>query len=335
MSVVPSPRGDIALQPYYFTSSLYVIPFRDDISGLIHAFHEKYSREAQKPFVLFKQVWCAQGWNWMQFKVFDPRTREIFLNVSLRLFLERTVKIEAPFTRVVALFGLYTFLNTQPSGTAPPLHSVGRIPIPLDHYNSLLSLPSSLTSEALLPLQPSVTYILDNMVKSDVFYILPSSELGPLNPRSLPRELYLDEMMLAHNATTEPDGSGAKRGRPTRRDKIKKAKIAGEHLERWMHKTSEQDVNGREAHYLLSQAPQASLAEYQNAKDKFLEAMDAISDPDPTQALVHASREVLERVKQAQGLIGGSENEVQRSTGVERLEKVSEAGGRGLLSLVR
>ena len=43
---------------------------------------------------------------------------------------DRTVKTEATFTRVVALFGLYTFFKTQPSGSIPPLHSVEHIPIP-------------------------------------------------------------------------------------------------------------------------------------------------------------------------------------------------------------
>ncbi|KAK7059126.1 hypothetical protein VNI00_001752 [Paramarasmius palmivorus] len=334
MSVAPSPRGDITLQPYYFTSSLYVMPFRDDISGLIHDFHECYSRTPGKPFALFKEVWRAQGWEWMQFKVFDPRSRETFLNVSLRLFLERTVKTEAPFTRVVALFGLYTFFNTQPSGSAPRLHSVNRIPIPFDHYNSLLALPSALTSEALAPLQPSVTYILDSMVKAEVFHLLPSSDLGPLNPRSLPREIYLDETMLSHAPVVDQDGSGVKRGpgRPTRRDKVKKAKLAGEHLERWLNKTSERDADGNEIHYLLSQAPQASLSEYQTTKDKFMHAMHETSEPEPKIALDHANREIMERVKEAQDLI--STEEQRGSTGIDRLvEKIAKTGADGLLSL--
>jgi hypothetical protein len=45
--------------------------------------------------------------------------------------LERTVESEAPSIRAVALFGLYTFYFTQPSGTAPALHRVAHIPIPL------------------------------------------------------------------------------------------------------------------------------------------------------------------------------------------------------------
>jgi hypothetical protein len=45
--------------------------------------------------------------------------------------VERTVKTEAPFTRTVALFALYTFFNTQPSGSAPTLRGLSHIPIPI------------------------------------------------------------------------------------------------------------------------------------------------------------------------------------------------------------
>ena len=44
--------------------------------------------------------------------------------------LERTVKTEAPFTRVVALFGLYIFFYTQIKDTVPSLYSTSRISIP-------------------------------------------------------------------------------------------------------------------------------------------------------------------------------------------------------------
>ena len=49
---------------------------------------------------------------------------------SVSHLLERTVKTEAPFTRVAALFGLYIFFYTQIKNAAPPLYSTSRIPIP-------------------------------------------------------------------------------------------------------------------------------------------------------------------------------------------------------------
>lgn len=90
----PSPtttagRGEPILQPGYFTSSAYVLPLREDISNLVHACGRQFSAQ-QSPFEafpMFKTVWVNQGWNWMIFKVLDDRSRQMFLNVTARLFL--------------------------------------------------------------------------------------------------------------------------------------------------------------------------------------------------------------------------------------------------------
>ena len=146
----PTSRGELILQPNYFTSSIYVKALRHDISILILRYHETYSQSASStPFSLFKSLWLNQGWNCLHFKVFDDRSRRTFLDITLRLFigeichicvvhdltsvshlLERTVKTEAPFTRVAALFGLYIFFYTQIKDTVPPLYSTSHIPIP-------------------------------------------------------------------------------------------------------------------------------------------------------------------------------------------------------------
>jgi len=150
MFPAPSPsigRGDVVLQPNYFTSSVYVKALRDDLSMLILKYHEGYSHDVsvKQPFFLFKTIWLSMGWNWLHFKVFDNRSRHKFLEVTLRLFLgeechdvcrdltkvlvERTVKTEAPFTRVVSLFAVYTFFYTQVKDPIPSLYSVANIPI--------------------------------------------------------------------------------------------------------------------------------------------------------------------------------------------------------------
>jgi hypothetical protein len=90
MSVIPGPsasRGEITLQPTYFTSSLYVNPCRQDFAALIQKFTEKYLETSPKlPFALFKSVWSELGWSWLHFKVFDARARDSFLHVTLRIF---------------------------------------------------------------------------------------------------------------------------------------------------------------------------------------------------------------------------------------------------------
>ena len=91
MSLAPAPsasRGDVVLQPSYFTSSVYVKALRDDISTLILRYHEVHSQpQSLGHFALFKSIWLRMGWHWLQFKVFDHRSRQTFLDVTMRLFL--------------------------------------------------------------------------------------------------------------------------------------------------------------------------------------------------------------------------------------------------------
>lgn len=89
MSLAPSPsasRGELVLQPAYFTASLFVEPFRADVQSLIDLFISGYA-QAPKPFAFFKQLWTEHGWMWFHLKVFDARTRETFLRVTCRLFV--------------------------------------------------------------------------------------------------------------------------------------------------------------------------------------------------------------------------------------------------------
>jgi len=91
MSLAPAPsasRGDVVLQPSYFTSSVYVKALRDDISTLILRYHEVHSQpQSLGHFARFKSIWLRMGWHWLQFKVFDHRSRQTFLDVTMRLFL--------------------------------------------------------------------------------------------------------------------------------------------------------------------------------------------------------------------------------------------------------
>jgi hypothetical protein len=91
MSLAPAPsasRGEVTLQPAYFTSSLFVHPLRDDILSLTHIFADRYLQTLPaQPFALFKSVWNDQGWPWLHFKVLDARARDTFLAVTMRLFM--------------------------------------------------------------------------------------------------------------------------------------------------------------------------------------------------------------------------------------------------------
>ncbi|PFH54813.1 hypothetical protein AMATHDRAFT_134299 [Amanita thiersii Skay4041] len=234
MSLAPSPspsasRGQLVLQPNYFSSSLYVIPLRNDISTLIHHYHLQYSLFPQNPFALFKRIWLSHGWKWFHLKVYDAPSRQSFLNITLRLFLERTDISETLFTRTAALFGFYTLFYTQPLQTAPPLYSVSHVPIPIDDYRSLRMLPSLLATPDLLPLQPFSIVLLSLLLKDDVFYILPSSTVWPHTPRQLPRE----QVSMIEGRTGGEEGK-RKRGRPSREEKERRRIYALERLDKWL-----------------------------------------------------------------------------------------------------
>lgn len=90
-------RGEITLQPSYFTSSLYVDPLREDVSDLIDRFAAQYAQSSSQPFTLFKSVWNELGWCWIHFRVFDPRARDSFINVTERLFVGVLGRLLPPF----------------------------------------------------------------------------------------------------------------------------------------------------------------------------------------------------------------------------------------------
>ena len=162
MSVLPARSGnpgELALQPSFFTSSLFVEPLREDISSLLTAFSGTLQPDSQidhpeeetsvatssvgppdvvqneqqppaasstdaEPFSTFKRVWEQQGWAMLHWKAFDSRSRHSFVRVVCRLFLERTSEKDPLPIRVGALFGLYTFFCSQPESSYPPIHRV-------------------------------------------------------------------------------------------------------------------------------------------------------------------------------------------------------------------
>jgi len=82
------------------------------------------------------------------------------------------------------------------------------------------------------PLRPYVQFILSRLEKEQVFLILPKSELGAMKPRDLPREV------LAEDDIIFSEQRGQKRkGRPARREKGKKARLALEAVESWLSRS--------------------------------------------------------------------------------------------------
>ncbi|KAI0655191.1 hypothetical protein C8Q70DRAFT_924341 [Cubamyces menziesii] len=347
MSIAPEPstsRGEITLQPSYFSSSLYVDSLREDISTLVVSFTEQYN-ESVRPFELFKKLWTDQGWCWLHLRIYDGRARQAFLNITERLFVERLASSEPAITRVVALFALYTFHDTQPSSSTLPIHKISHIAIPMNTYRDMLLLPSTLKEPSHQPLAPYVAHILTTMLDAQVFHVLPESSLNAQNPSVLPREVFsMDAQIAFATDVTGEQGSSApkKKGRPSKRDKIRKAKEALASLERYVDKNYVNIPEGppafdvaagagatRAGHALFGQAPVGPLENYLAHKNELLAAVysDAPDGPQ-TDALRRSNEAVLARLKQIdemaaqKGLeVGGEGGE---KTGLARVEKAVE-----------
>ncbi|TFK56943.1 hypothetical protein OE88DRAFT_76040 [Heliocybe sulcata] len=380
MSLAPTPstsRGTVILQPSFFTSSLYVNPLREDIQHLIRLYSEAYTLlqgQNLKPFELFKKLWDSQGWTYLHFKVFDARTREAFLGITARLFLEHMTESQPLLSRVVALFALYTFHFTQPDTSTPALHSIRYIPIDYDVYQSLTSLPTSLTEPQLAPLPPHVTYVLSTLLDAQVFHVLPSSTLNPYNPCTLPREIFIHDDIPAASyehvsraasadasgwsgqSTPVPDGpTPKKKGRPSKRERMRKSKDAVLSLDKWLDKSSwpppgqqqsNGESNGATTHVLITNQPTSSLNNYRSYKyylvDTLVPRAGAQGTHDPVagqHAIQRANAAILTRLKKIdqmaaeEGLeVGGEGGE---RTGLARVEKaVAELGRPGAVGAV-
>ncbi|KAI0669784.1 hypothetical protein C8Q78DRAFT_144601 [Trametes maxima] len=358
MSIAPEPsvsRGDITIQPSYFTSSLYVNPLREDISTLIRAFSVQCEK-TMRPFELFKQLWIEQGWSWLHLRIHDGRARQSFIKVTERLFIEKLNEAEDPLTRTAALFSLYTFHNTQPSSSAPPIHSVSHIEIPIDAYQSMLTIPTALEDPGLQTLKPYAVYILTNVLDAQVFHILPDSPLNAQNPSKVPREVLLMDghvVFEASYASTQYQQKGTggagpkKKGRPSKRDKIRKTKEALVSLEKYVDRsyvtlpeppptphmvTEPITVNAdmvHTGHTIFGQVPIASLGNYVARKSDLLATvqLDA-TEGFQKAALRRANEAVLARLKQIdemaaeKGLeVGGEGGD---KTGLARVERAVE-----------
>lgn len=310
---------------------------------------------------------------------------------------EHLVDGEPLLSRVLALFALYTFHLAQPTTQNPPVHAVNHIAIPLgtspdrlpitfclievDVYHSLRELPASLTSPEILPLQPYATYVLKTIVDAEMFHILPRAELRPYKPSVLPREVFVTEekesailATLAGDSATPNAGAGLKKkGRPSRRDKQKKAKDALAALEKYLQKNTithdpePTPMSGSSApitdrsqttHRMVVHPPSATREQYQSHKIDVLGMLDPSgagpisSQGEPTrggnagkEALQRANAAVLARLKMIdemaaeQGLeVGGEGGE---KTGLARVERAVQqlatgdlAARAGILSLL-
>jgi len=207
------PRGEVILDPIFYTSSPFVEPFRADIEQLLQTFKVQYtvSPPPRRVFSLFKELWRSTGWSFLHLSVLEDLDRDAFTLTVFRLFLERIHEKELPIIRAGALFGLYISFYTQPHRV---LRSQAQIPIAIDTLSSLPKLfevgPADFSCYT--------TYILDRFSSTSAFLVIPASHLFPYNTRNLPHALLVTE---------QPDANKKKKaGRKSKKEKGQLA-IAG------------------------------------------------------------------------------------------------------------
>jgi len=108
-----------------------------------------------------------------------------------------------------------------------------------------------------------------------VFVILPQSDLGPMNPRDLPREIHAEDGIVFS------DPFQRKKGRPARKEKGKKARLALDDLDGLLSK--------------INRSPEDAdtpVVGYQSAKLTLLERGVSLD------SLKQISQAVLDRLKE-------------------------------------
>jgi len=236
----------------------------------------------------------------------------------------------------------------------------------IDQFELLLNLPRTVPPT----LAPYASQVLSALTNAKVFYILPVSEIGPCNPRVLPREVYIEDVdeMAERDSPTAPlesevdpqvpglnnTGEGAattkvpkKKGRPSKRDIAKRAKEAVAGLDRWLERTDSvgQVASGDRAgpsrargQALLSHAPTTSRAKYGVQKARVLDVLLESEGGNGVEALERANLAVLGRLKKIDAMAAGNGMEVGGEggelTGLGRVERAAgELAKGGILGL--
>ncbi|EAU92702.2 hypothetical protein CC1G_01747 [Coprinopsis cinerea okayama7 len=316
MALYPAPsphRTEPVIQPSYYTSSLFVDPLRSDIDDLLSSVCDQWRQRPQAPFSLFKSIWCAKGWKWYHLKTINDRSREAFLHVTCRLFLEKAHNQNDPLSQSAALLALYTLFSSQPEDTVPRLWRLHHIPIPLNVHSELYSLPSRLQDPSMKAIQSSVVYILNTLSEKNTFLLILPTQCFAQNPRTLPREIYLGQ-----GSAISLDKR--KKGRPSKNDKSRRVKEKIDHVEAWLSKTE----SWATAASSDGATSETQFSEYLQHKTKLLQSIDAqLPTSDGRSAIAKANHSVLARLKEVRTLLSNDNfppDPLEGGTGIQRIE---------------
>lgn len=154
-----------------------------------------------------------------------------------------------------------------------------------------MRMTDTLTSPQFIALRPYVQHILSSLQKDEVFVFLPKHDLGAMNPRDLPREIYADDGIVFSDLLQR------KRGRPARKDKGKKARLALDDLEEVVSKIERWDTDDFGLTY-----QSAKLTLLENGMTLELESLKEISQA-TLASLKHAHDTVRSDSESRQGFV--------------------------------
>jgi hypothetical protein len=83
------PRGELILDPLFYTSASFVDPLRKDIEQLLQTFKAQYisTLPPRRVFSIFKEIWSSSGWRFLHLSVLEELNRDAFTLTVFRLFL--------------------------------------------------------------------------------------------------------------------------------------------------------------------------------------------------------------------------------------------------------
>lgn len=209
----------------------------------------------------------------------------------------------------------------------------------LDHYSGLLAFPETLSTPYLTRLAPAARHAVSQLERDDVFIILPSSEYGAMRHRVLPYEIIVNG-----TSRTLSDLERTKKGRPSKRERARRAKTAVDNLQKWMKEAPQLSLAASRDDQKLG-SPTVTAEGYRHYKNKLLDLVaDSQAVEGPESIEVHtlslANQNVYQRLKVAEASLNASRKADKQSPAAKRIaiERVEESlrDGRsrgGLLSL--
>lgn len=190
-------------------------------------------------------------------------------------------------------------------------------------------MPQALIGPDLLPLKPYASFVLSALVKARAFHILPCSELRPYAPSVLPREIFVEDgqqaavlaALAGESSESKTSRPPKKKGRPSKREKMKKAREACVSLEKYLdkntvtllpeptwpeHPTAGSSVTAldttKTTHILVAHPPTTTRDNYRSQKAQLLDVL--VNHTPATAAASHISehsggRQMIERANEA------------------------------------